>query len=65
MFKANISMTQRILRFLFGMFFLTWAIAGGDFWGYSGIVLMATGAWGFCPLVAFFRRREYRLYDDL
>lgn len=65
MFKSNIGMTQRVLRFVIGFFLLAWAVAGGDFWGYSGLILMATAAWGFCPLVGFFRRKEYRIYDDL
>ena len=65
MFKPNISMTQRVLRFVIGFFLLGWAVAGGDVWGYSGMIIMATGAWGVCPIKSLFRRREYRIYDDL
>jgi hypothetical protein len=65
MFKPNISMLQRVLRFALGFFLLTWAVAGGELWGYSGAFLMATGAWGFCPIKSAFRRREYRIYDEL
>lgn len=65
MFQPNISMTQRILRFILGFFLIAWAVAGGEAWAYSGVYLLATGSWGFCLLTSWVRRKEVRLYEDI
>ena len=53
--KINMSVWDRTLRLLVGVFLLTWAVAGGPWWAYFGLALIATSAFRFCPVYAFFR----------
>jgi hypothetical protein len=50
--KRNVLWWDRILRFLVGVLLLAWAIAGGPGWTYVGAAILATGAWGYCPVMA-------------
>jgi hypothetical protein len=50
--KKNVLWWDRILRFFAGVFLLAWAIAGGPTWTYIGAAVLATGAWGYCPVLA-------------
>jgi len=53
---CNTAQWDRLLRFIFSIFILVYAIAGGPFWFYIvGIYLLVTAAWGLCPLYAYFR----------
>lgn len=46
----NCAPIDRLARFIIGLLLLAWGIAGGPFWSYGGIFLMATGTWGYCPI---------------
>lgn len=46
---------DRIIRLFAGTFLVAWAVAGGPWWAYVGLVLLATAAWRFCPVYAIFR----------
>ncbi len=48
--KINLALWDRILRYLIGIMLLTWAIAGGPWWTYTGLLLIITAAWGLCPV---------------
>ncbi len=50
--KKNVLWWDRILRFLTGVFMLAWAIAGGPTWAYVGVGVLATGTWGYCPVLS-------------
>ncbi|MCX7978727.1 MAG: DUF2892 domain-containing protein [Bdellovibrionaceae bacterium] len=47
--KCNIALWDRIVRFLLGVLWLAWAIAGGPFWAWAGLYFLFTAGWGFCP----------------
>ncbi len=53
--KINLAGWDRILRLIIGVILLIWAVAGGPWWAYFGLILIATGAWRFCPIYALFR----------
>jgi Protein of unknown function (DUF2892) len=46
--NKNIRLWDRSLRYLLGIIFLTWAIAGGPTWTYVGIYLLITASFGSC-----------------
>ncbi|HVK62116.1 MAG TPA: DUF2892 domain-containing protein [Bdellovibrionales bacterium] len=46
---------DRILRLILGTLLFTWAVAGGPWWAYLGLVLIATAAWRFDPIYAILR----------
>ena len=49
--KANVGGIDRILRIVVGLGLVVWAAAlGGPVWAWIGIVPLATGAMGFCPV---------------
>ncbi len=54
--NKNVRWWERIFRYLIGVVLLAWAIAGGPWWAYLGIIPLATGALGFCPTYALFDR---------
>lgn len=60
--KKNVQWWDRFIRFCAGVFLLAWAIAGGPGWTYIGAAVLATGAWGYCPIRAVlgFRNLEDR-----
>lgn len=47
--KCNAGKIDRVLRIIAGVALITWAIISGNIFGYAGIILVATGAVGFCP----------------
>lgn len=53
--KANVGGIDRILRIAIGLVLVALAITGtvGP-WGWIGLVPLATGALGFCPLYPLF-----------
>jgi hypothetical protein len=53
--RMNLASWDRLLRFFFGVFLTAWAVAGGPWWGYIGIYLILTGAWGLCPIYAMLK----------
>jgi hypothetical protein len=48
--KKNVHLIDRLLRLVVGVGLVAWAVAGGPFWAYLGVLLLATGAWGVCPM---------------
>lgn len=38
-----------------GFVLLAWAVAGGPWWAYFGLVFQAMAAWRFCPIYAVLR----------
>ncbi len=48
--KINVSRTDQSLRLFFGILLVAWAVAGGPWWAYIGVVLIITGAWRVCPI---------------
>ena len=53
--RINMAVWDKILRLIIGTVMVGWAVAGGPWWAYFGLVFIATGAWRFCPLYAFLR----------
>lgn len=48
--KCNVALWDRLLRFVLGVILLTYAIAGGPFWAWSGLYFLGTAGWGVCPI---------------
>jgi hypothetical protein len=49
--KANVGGIDRILRIVVGLALVAWAaLLGGPVWAWVGLVPLATGVVGFCPL---------------
>jgi hypothetical protein len=52
--KLNVGGIDRIARIVAGLALVAWALMGGPIWAWIGIVPLATGAVGFCPLYPIF-----------
>ena len=53
--KINEAGWDRTVRVVFGLALLALTVIGPQTpWGLAGIVLVATGIWGFCPLYRIF-----------
>jgi len=48
--KLNVGGIDRILRIVVGLALVAWAATGGPVWAWIGVVPLATGAIGFCPI---------------
>ncbi len=48
--KLNVGGIDRVLRIVAGLALIAWALLGGPVWAWIGLVPLATGASGFCPL---------------
>jgi hypothetical protein len=48
--KANVGGIDKILRIVAGIALIAWALMGGPVWAWIGIVPLATGAIGWCPI---------------
>ena len=48
--KLNVCSLDRVLRIGLGFALLAWSLMGGPLWAWIGIIPLATGAFGFCPL---------------
>lgn len=46
--KANVGGIDRVLRIAVGLALIAWALVGGPVWAWIGVVVLATGAIGFC-----------------
>ncbi|MDP1784040.1 MAG: DUF2892 domain-containing protein [Sulfuricurvum sp.] len=49
---CNQGKIDRALRIIAGGALIVWAVMSGNVFGYAGIILVITGAVGFCPLYA-------------
>lgn len=58
--KCNLALWDRVIRFTVAVLLLTYVIAGGPFWGWSGLFLLVTAAWGLCPIYAFLKFKTIR-----
>lgn len=52
--KANVGGIDRILRIVVGLALIGVALGGVSVWGWIGVVPLATGLIGFCPLYPIF-----------
>jgi len=48
--KLNVGGIDRILRVIAGLALVAWALMGGPVWAWIGVVPLATGLIGFCPV---------------
>lgn len=48
--KFNVGGIDRVLRILVGLGLAGWAATGGPVWAWIGVVPLATGLVGFCPV---------------
>lgn len=48
--KKNVGGLDKPLRIVAGLALIFWAILGGPLWAWIGLVPLATGALGWCPL---------------
>ena len=48
----NVGTIDRLVRIVLGVALLTFALAGEPvaWWGWFGLIPMATGLWAFCPI---------------
>lgn len=46
---CNEGKIDRALRLIVGVVLIAWAVMSGNVFGYAGIILVITGAVGFCP----------------
>lgn len=53
--KVNVGGIDKILRIVVGAALIVWAVAlGGPIWAWIGVVPLATGLVGWCPLYTLF-----------
>ncbi|MDR0776621.1 MAG: DUF2892 domain-containing protein [Azonexus sp.] len=48
--KSNVGGIDKILRILVGIALIAWALLGGPIWAWIGVIPLATGLMGWCPL---------------
>ena len=48
--KLNVGGIDRPLRIVVGLTLVAWALFGGPVWAWIGVVPLATGLIGFCPI---------------
>ena len=61
--KINLALWDRILRFIIGVLFTGWAIAGGPWWAYIGVYSIMTSGWGIDPIYSILRIRTAKIED--
>lgn len=47
---CNVGGIDRVLRIVAGVALIAWALLGGPVWAWIGVVPLATGALGWCPV---------------
>jgi hypothetical protein len=52
--KANVGSIDRIIRGVAGVALIAWAVTGGPWWAWIGVVPLATAIFAWCPLYAVF-----------
>lgn len=59
--KINLAIWDRVTRWFGALFCLTWGFAGGSWWAWPiGLWLLASSAWGWCPLYVLLGWKSYR-----
>lgn len=48
--KSNVGGIDRTLRIVVGLALVAWAVMGGPVWAWIGVLPIATGALGWCPV---------------
>jgi hypothetical protein len=48
--KSNVGGIDKILRIVAGLGLIAWALMGGPVWAWIGVVPLATGLIGWCPV---------------
>ncbi len=48
--KLNVGGIDRPMRIVVGLALVAWALFGGPVWAWIGVVPLATGLIGFCPI---------------
>lgn len=47
--SKNVGMIDRVVRGIVGLVLLGFALFGGYWWGWIGVIALATAAFGYCP----------------
>jgi len=58
--KINLAFWDRLIRYALGFLLFVWALVGGPTWSWFGLVLIATAAWGICPVYVILGFKTYR-----
>lgn len=58
--EINMAVWDRVLRLLIGSLLVAWGVAGGPWWAYVGLALLATAAWRFDPVYAALRTGTFK-----
>ena len=48
--KPNVGGIDKVVRIVGGLALVVWALTGGPVWAWIGVVPLATGLTGFCPV---------------
>lgn len=48
--KSNVGGIDKVVRIVGGLALVGWALTGGPVWAWVGVVPLATGVFGMCPL---------------
>ena len=59
--NRNVGNLERVLRIAGGLGLIAWALLGGPWWAWIGVVPLATGAAGLCPLYSILGINTCRL----
>lgn len=63
--KVNVGGIDKILRIVVGVALIIWVVAlGGPIWAWIGVVPLATGLIGWCPLYPLFGMNTCPLKKD-
>jgi hypothetical protein len=58
--KINMANWDRIAHLVVGALLVAWAVAGGPWWAYFGLGLVAVAAFRFSPIYALLRMGTFR-----
>ncbi|MFY9154231.1 MAG: DUF2892 domain-containing protein [Prolixibacteraceae bacterium] len=53
--KNNVGAIDRLLRIIIGLIIAIWGVFNASYWGVVGIIIMATGLFGYCLLYSIFK----------
>jgi len=52
MLQKNVGTMDRVARAVIGLALIVWAIAGGPWWAWIGVIPLVTAGFAICPLYA-------------